>query len=332
MSPSRSSTNRDFSVSYRITDRKDTVYDHCLMMIACGKWPVGMRLPSIRDAEKEWGVNRSAIQQAYKKLASQNIVLSKARSGYYVAGQEGIQRISDHRVELENLYQTFSDSISEVTGLAPLPVLRYLTKLAQIRDKETPQCVFVECTRIQAETHAREIVERLKMAVLPMTVMEISGRKNRIPNHVGKLFTTHFHSAQMMPLDQPGELEVVVVPIEVSPRIVEMVKQCRNVLLLIEREMQTARTVACDVGELLGRGPIEIRVVSRIGEALEDLLEPSGGTKGSDVFALVSPHEWNGMDPRWRSHPNVELVPFRIREEAWDLIADVLGMPLGGLG
>jgi DNA-binding transcriptional regulator YhcF (GntR family) len=321
--------NDKLSTSYQIGNKQDNVYDHCLMMIGCGKWPAGMRLPSIRDAEKIWGVNRVAIQQAYKKLALQGILISKSRSGYYVTSQENIHRISNYRVELENLYQEFSETILKTTNLAPLPVFRYLAKLAQINDKETPQCAFVECTRIQAEAHAKEIFDRLKVSVMPMTVTEIAGRRNRIPTHVNTLLTTHFHSAELMPLRKSGSLEVIVIPIEVSPQLDEMVKHSRNVIILLEEEQQTAKTVADDAGKILGCPPLEIKLTNKLHATLVDMLE---STDLPETYILVSPREWNSIDQKWREHPNVQLVPFRIRDEAWDLIADVVGMPLGVLG
>ena len=327
-----SSELEKLSTGYRIGRKQDSVYDHCLMMISCGKWPAGMRLPSIRNAEREWGVNRIAIQQAYKRLASQGIAVSKPRSGYYVTSQERIHRISDHRVELENLYRTFSDTILKTTALAPLPVFRYLAKLAQIRDKEAPMCAFVECTLTQARAHAREVADRFGLSVMPITVEEIAGKENRIPRHVSVLLTTYFHSAQLMTLSKSGRLEVVAMPVEVSPKLVELVKHSSNVLILLGTEQQTARTVADDAGKILDCPPLEIKITSNIHATLTEMLESSGSANVPEIFALVSPHEWSSIDQKWRDHPNVQLVPFRIREEAWELIADVVGMPLGALG
>jgi len=289
-------------------------------------------MPSIRDAEKDWCVNRMAIQQAYKKLASQGIAVSKPRSGYYVTSQEGIHRISDHRVELDNLYRTFSDTITKTTGLAPLPVFRYLAKLAQIRDKEAPMCAFVECTLTQAEAHAGEVVDRLGLSVMPMTVADIAGMENRIPRHISVLLTTYFHSTQLMPLCKSGRLEVFAVPVEVSPQLVELVEHSRNVFILLETEQQTARTVADDAGRILNCPPLEIKITSNIHATLTEMLESSSSANMPETLALVSPREWSSIDQKWRDHPNVQLVPFQIREEAWELIADVVGMPLGALG
>lgn len=332
MSSKMSFETEKLSTGYYINNKQDSVYEHCLMMIGCGKWPAGMRMPSIRDAEKGWGVNRMAIQHAYRRLASQGVVISKSRSGYYVTNQESIHRISDHRIELENLYLRFSDTITKTTGLAALPVFRYLTKLAQIRDREAPMCAFVECTLTQASAHAREISERLGLSVMPMTVADIAGKENRIPGNISVLMTTYFHYPQLLPLQQSGRLEVVTVPIEVSPQLAELTKHCRHVLILLEKEQQTARTVAEDAGRILNCPPLKIKITSNIDKALTDIMESSRSLAVPDSFVLVSPHEWSCIDQKWRNHPNVRLVPFRIRDEAWGLIADMVGMPMGALG
>jgi len=135
-----------------------------------------------------------------------------------------------------------------------------------------------------------------------------------------------------MSLRKPGQLEVVVVPVEVSRQLVEQVRPSSKILILLEEEQQTAKTIADDAGRILSCPPLEIKVTTDIRVALAEFLEASSSTEAPETFALVSPREWDRMGQRWRNHPNVHLVPFRIHEEAWDLIADVVGMPLGALG
>jgi hypothetical protein len=273
-----------------------------------------------------------AIHEAYKRLASHGIAISRPRSGYYVTSQENIHRISNHRIELENLYRTFSETVTKTTGLAALPVFRYLASLAQIRDKEAPMCAFAECTQIQAEAHAEEVVDRLRLSVLPMTVREIANKRNRIPPDVRVLLTTHFHYAELAPLRHSRALEVVAVPVQVSTELAGLVKNRNKAILLLEKEQETAGTVAEDAGRILNRPPLEIRIADQIHSALAEVLGSGDSRDVSKTVVFVSPHEWGTIHQQWRDHPNVHLMPFQIREEAWDLIADVVGMPLGTLG
>jgi DNA-binding transcriptional regulator YhcF (GntR family) len=311
---------------------EDSVYEHCIMLIATGKWPSGSKMPSVREAEALFGVNRVAVHEAYKRLASQRIAVARPRAGYFVSDQEDVRRISGNRVVLENLYHSFAETIAQSTGLASLPVFRYLTRLARIRDKEAPSCAFAECTEIQSQTHTAEIADRLQVSVLSMTLDDIAGRRDRIPRDVRVLLTTHFHYAELAPLREAGDLEVVAVPIEVSPEVAALVKNPGKALLLLKDAQETAGTVAEDAGRRLGRGPLEVRIETDLHGTLADILGPLDSVGKTEAVVFVSPREWVGMGERWRSHPNVHLMPFRIEDAAWDLIADVVGMPLGALG
>jgi DNA-binding FadR family transcriptional regulator len=60
-----------------------------------------MGLPSIREAERVFGVSRTTVQQAYQALVIHQLIESKPGSGYVVRVQSGNAWISQHRIELE---------------------------------------------------------------------------------------------------------------------------------------------------------------------------------------------------------------------------------------
>ncbi len=311
------------------SNKQDSVFEHCLFMIATGKWMAGDRMPSVRIAEKEWGINRLAIQHAYKKLETEGLIVSRARSGFYVTNQENTLKVSNYRVELDDLHRTFSDQIMKTTGLAPLPAFRYLARLAQVRDREMPMCSFAECTHIQAESLATEVANRLGISVMPMVVDHIAGHRRRIPRHVSVLLTTHFHHSELKLLHEQGSLEVVAVPIEASPRLVSQLGSASNNLILVESEEQMAAAVANDAEKLLRKDSVRSMITDDIAGALTEILSPDDK---ADTTVLLSPRDWGSIDMEWRDHPRVQVVPYEICSEAWGLIADVVGMPLGTLG
>jgi hypothetical protein len=114
--------------------------------------------------------------------------------------------------------------------------------------------------------------------------------------------------------------------------LVSLVHPAGQAVILLEREQETAGTIAEDAGRILNRPPLEIRVAHDMHSTLAELLDSPGSQGAPPTAVFVSPHEWVTMDQAWRNHPHVHLLPFQIREEAWDLIADVVGMPLGTLG
>ena len=50
-----------------------------------GLYPVGIRLPSIRALSKEHGVSITTVQQAYRELEDRQLVVARAKSGYFVS-------------------------------------------------------------------------------------------------------------------------------------------------------------------------------------------------------------------------------------------------------
>ncbi len=43
----------------------------------------------------------------------------------------------------------------------------------------------------------------------------------------------------------------------------------------------------------------------------------------------LSPRFWGMVKPKWRKHPAVLPIRFRIAEAGWPKVAEALGMPLG---
>ena len=49
------------------------------------------------------------------------------------------------------------------------------------------------------------------------------------------------------------------------------------------------------------------------------------------ALALVSPRLWGKLSATWRDQPRVHEIEFKIRDDAWQKIADTIGLPLGAL-
>jgi len=310
----------------------DNLFRHLLYLIATGKWPGGMRLPSIRAAEKLFGASRTSVQQAYQSLVTHQLVESKPRSGYIVKVQSGDDWILRHRSELRRLYESFSQTIIRSTGLAPLPALRYLTRLADILDHEHPSCAFIECTSLQAEGHAREIRDRLGISVVPMTVGDVAGKRLKLPSRMRFAITTHFHHAEISPLRARRGLEILAVPIEVSPSLQSQVELLKGPIVLLETERQMALDISDDARGLVSRLPISTMAVDSVPAALHEILGKGHLHRHRGTTVLLSPRDWGFLDEKWRKHPRVQVISFSICESAWDSIAEFLGMPIGPLG
>ena len=307
------------------SNKVDWIVNHVLYMVATGKWPPGSRLPSIREAEERWMVNRATIQKAYRRIEARGIIIARSQSGFYVNRQDMIERVSRHRHELQCLYRFVAKKILKETGLFPAAAFRYLARLAEIEEQEHPTCAFVECTRPQAQSLATEISGRLGVPVIPLTIDEIGGKRTRIPEHVRFLLTTHFHLGELAPLASSSRLSVSPVTIELEPDLAAQFGSTDRRAVLFESEEGMAQSIASDLGSLSGRRPIEVRIINDVESALsEELLKAD-----KPPLLLLSPRIWGAVGRDWHDHPSVFQVKYRIESHSWRLIADALGLPLG---
>ena len=308
------------------TDNKvDALAQHCLYLIATGKWQAGSRLPSVRTAEEAWGMNRLTIQKAFRQLEQNGLVVSRPKSGFFVSDAASLSDVTRHRYVLENLLETFREIIHRETSLSPLPVLRYLGRLEELQSREKPESTFCECTLIQAQGHAREIEQRLHMPVLPMTLEQIGGKRQNIPGHVRTLLTTHFHSSELAPLAD-SSLQVIPIPIEVSPNLQERIRFSSGAVFFVERDEVSASDIAADSLEIMEQVPMEIVVSQDIEQEIAHLVQCQ-----TKPLILLSPRNWGAISESWRHSPLVQPIEFRICPTAWPLVAEAMGAVLGTL-
>jgi DNA-binding transcriptional regulator YhcF (GntR family) len=307
--------------------RADAVETHCLYAIATGRWPEGTRLPSVRAAERRFGVDRRTVMEAYGRLVEKGLAERRDRAGYYVRSGPALGRIARHRHELDRLFERAAGEIRRDLGLSPLGVFRYFAQLAGQRASEAPECAFVECTRAQASAHAAEVARRFELPCLPLSLAELDGRRARVPRSVRTLLVSAFHFADLQSLGD-DELTVTSVPIEVSPTLADPLRRPGARATVFDADEQEARDMRDDVARIAPHADLDARGVPN---PARELLAVVSETTRSGRLALLSPR-LSGVAPEsLRTDPRVLEVEFRVRPDAWPSLADALGLPLGAV-
>lgn len=67
------------------TPLTDQLVTALLAQIDAGTWPVGHKLPSVRQAAGQWGVSTFTVAAAYDRLVGQQRLLARPGAGYFVA-------------------------------------------------------------------------------------------------------------------------------------------------------------------------------------------------------------------------------------------------------
>ena len=295
--------------------------------IATGVFKPDEKLPTVRDAVKRWGVDHRIVTRAYKQLEVAGLVRSVPRSGYFVAVGDSHDLISRHRFELQSMFDRVSSEIAQTTSLSTLGAFRYLAQLAEIQARTHPECVFAECTQIQAKGHAAEVSERLSVPCLPMTIEQISAKASRIPKHVRTVLVTGFHFAELKQLGRSKRLNVLSVPIEVDFDFILPEKGCKNIVFEYDEAQAVKMTEA--IRTLKRSSACQLKVTKNVDAELTNAF--SGKKRPRNLRAYLSPRLWGQAAPRWRKHENVKLIKFKIADSAWPSIADAIALPLGAI-
>lgn len=314
------------------TDTTDRIVRRCTHAIATGTWAGGQKLPSIRTAERLWGVSRLTVLGAYRRMEQMGLVRSVDRSGYYVQQTPPVRRLTRNGVELRNLYDTVRREIDCRTGLSTLGTFRFLAELAEAEAREHPECAFVECTLHEAKLYAAQVTARLRVPCLALTTEGIGGRPSRVPAHVRTLLTTAYHRAELEPLAACGRFALREVPIEMAPGVADSLAGGRARITLLGVQRVVLEDMARDLAALLDapRSPIEVEEVpaERTAETLTRRLgSPDRPT--ADHVVLLSPTAWEAAGDRWRACMQTRPVHYRLRDDAMAGLADTLGLPLG---
>lgn len=74
------------------------IADHVSEQVLLSRWPVGEKIPSVRDLAAELEVNPNTVMRTYEFLSQQGVISNKRGIGYFVAS-EAIDKIRGYRRE-----------------------------------------------------------------------------------------------------------------------------------------------------------------------------------------------------------------------------------------
>jgi len=180
------------------------------LAVAMGVFRDGDRLPSIREIEKQTGVNRGKIHRAYISLGRSGLLVLTGRRGAVIAApalsarstNQKCLRLSKNTIRKARQY-----------GIPPIVFARYLTSQAQEIERSEPFIAFVDDVKEVAERRAEEIARLWKVPVFGMTVQQLKAapRKGFVPP---KILANHLRRDYIRSIIASKRF-VDVIPIEV---------------------------------------------------------------------------------------------------------------------
>lgn len=310
------------------TDKTSQIVTDCVYRIATGVWPVGCRLPSLRQGAEIWGVDPLTVKRSYAALKARGLVEIAPRSGVFVRDNAPVFSLRRHRSMLESLFVSVQDRIAEETGLSTLGSFRYLARLAEHRSASAPECAFVECTEFQAGQLAAAVRDSIEIPCSAIRVDDlVSGRRPLMPSE-RTVFTTGFHHAEVAGALASMDVRVVQIAVRFSvARAVEVVAAGRGFAVFC-LESEQGELVGEEVRSLAGSPAKPMRVVP---------VDPRGAAQAvasaeDGESILTSPTVWESLPLALRERAGVFAYAYGLDADAVRTIASAVGLPLGDAG
>jgi GntR family transcriptional regulator len=208
------------------------IQEQIKLAVMAGDFRNGDTLPSIRDIEKQTGVNRSHIHKAYLALRKSGLLVLTRGKGTVVA----MAADSPPRSVDENCRKLSKKIVSRVRqmGMSPTAFARYLSQHAQESERKTPFIVYADSHEEIASKAAEEISQLWHVPVIGVAYRDLKAVVGRGPNR-RKVLVSHLmcDSVQaMLPRNKSDVIPIEVIASEQTLQIFKKIESNSSVLVI----------------------------------------------------------------------------------------------------
>jgi hypothetical protein len=269
----------------------------------------GDRLPALRVAGEEWGVNLHTVRRAYRVLEESGLVETAATIGTTVRSWKAGGSVA---VGIDGLLRDVLRIGDVQYGVGPRDVLARLTELVRGNSGDAPQVWIVECSLVLAEVLATQLREEWVVDVRAWSLARVAD----VP--AGSVISTSFHREEILesPAARVGKVGFVRVRTDYEALLRAMAGVEVSSLILCDISYPDGHTLARDLGRHLERD-VELVVPRNPVEALNCL------SPGRCI--IFAPGSWEQLPHGARTDPRALLLPVRILESDLSRIGQQFG-------
>lgn len=103
--------------------------EHITLLILAGVYPLGSKLPSVRDMAQEAGVNPNTMQRALAKLEEDGLIITHRTSGRSISEDEGMIRMAKKKLAEEQISEFFKKM--QLLGFEQKEILAIINNMAK---------------------------------------------------------------------------------------------------------------------------------------------------------------------------------------------------------
>jgi GntR family transcriptional regulator len=283
--------------------------------ISTGKLGAGERLPPVREAARELGVNMHTVRRAYAALAADGLVESSGSRGTCVLGQVPAETATS---ALDQFVDRMAREARSRFGLPPAELAALLAARTAHEAESAPPVVHVlECSESQCADHAEEIEKAWAVEARPWS-LERSGEPP-----AGPLVATYFHYAEVVRRWPQRRGDTYFLPIHVDPALPHRLSGAAR-LEACELDEDRARNLKSDLEALFP--PEAVPVVARVGSDFTAALDRAE----SEAVLCFAPRAWARLTRQEQEHPRARKVRYVIDADAIEALGHHFGWRRAG--
>lgn len=278
------------------------------LAVAMGIFRNGDRLPSIREVEKQTGINRGKVYRAYLSMKrSGSLVLVRGRGAVVAAPALSARSTTQKCIQLSK--RTLQRA--RQYGIPPTVFAKYLSRQAQETERSEPFIAFVDDVKEVAERRAGEISRLWQVPVVAMTVVKLrhASGKQLVPPIV---LANHLRRDYIRSIIPGKKVDVIPIEVAYSEKTVNELAKIRansSVLrVLAPPYAKYARFITTQLKKLVKAPGVRISWIS-----VRDLSDIEQWLNGSEYDrVIVDPGIMRSVPPRLLRNPRILLVRLQL--------------------
>ncbi len=268
----------------------------------------GDTLPSIRDIEKQTGINRNQIHKAYLKLRRSGLLVLTRGKGSIIT----TVAVSPHAIS-ENCRKMSKEFISKVhqSGISPTAFARFFSRHAQESERNEPLIYYIDHYEDIALQTAAEISQlwQVPVAALPLRKLKTAmGRGSRAK----RILVNHLMCDVVRSLIPDKKSAVIPIEMHYSQQTIKQLNQIAAnssvLLILLPQSSQRVQFMISQLQKLMRSPGIQISSAS-----IEDVasFKELLNQRQYDYF-LVGPGVRGEVPQELRQNPRIVMLNVQI--------------------
>jgi DNA-binding transcriptional regulator YhcF (GntR family) len=227
------------------------------LAVAMGVLKKGDILPSVREAEKETGINRGQVHRAY--LALQNSGLLSLAPGNRIA--VAISAVAPDSVNKKCL--ELANEITKRTrriGVSPVAFARFLSRNVQENERKFPFIAYIDQDKERALKRAEQVSKLWHASILGLSLDEFKRTLNH-GNKLRKILVNHLGYDYIRRLARGRTVDIIPIEICYTKQTVRELEQIRasSILVLLPNHARSgARFIAGQLRKLMKCSDVSI--------------------------------------------------------------------------